>query len=288
MRQSIISLHAACSCIAVQKVREGIVWPHRPDARGRSLMPYVQRNSKREIVSLFANPQPGIAEEFVEEEHPAVQALRDELGATEFPSLLPSMSETRRSEKEHQAIAEDRAQMDAAVLHFLKCWSNLETALSALLYEALNIHPRTSRVAYAIYYSAPGFDARLKLLSEVFDQLATENPELRELPAIWQSVRNRLLAFKNIRHTVAHGAPVILAVEGRNTLRLTSPAFDVKRIGRPPQQGIPAGYSPQEIAGETAKVGTVQETIDNLNRLFTALHAKETANFQSILRVLIA
>src|SRR5947209_2818299 len=103
---------------------------------GREMpMPYVQRNSKREIIGLFSNPQPGLAEEFLNEEHPAVQALRDELGATEFPSLMPSMSESRRLEKDQQAIEQDRARMDAAVIHFLKSWSNLETALSALLYE---------------------------------------------------------------------------------------------------------------------------------------------------------
>lgn len=249
-------------------------------------MPYVQRNSKREIISLFTNPQPGIAEEFVEEEHPAVQALRDELGATEFPSLVPSMSETRRQEREQQAIAEDRVQMDAAILHFLKCWSDLETALSALLYEALDIRPRTSRVAYAIYYSMPGFDARLKLLTEVFDQLATENPELSELPPLWQSIRDRLTAFKDVRHIVAHGAPVILAVAGRNALRLTSPAFDVKRIGRSPQQGLTSGCSAQQLTEEASKVSALQETIDHLNRLFTALHAKETAKFQSLWRLL--
>ncbi len=247
-------------------------------------MPYVQRNSKREITGLFANPQPGVAEEFLDEEHPAVQALRDELGATEYPSLVPSMSETRRQEKEHQAIAEDRARMDAAILQFLKCWSSLETALSSLLYEALDIRPRTSRLAYAIYYSAPGFDARLRLLSEVFDQLALENAELTDFPPIWQAVRHRLIAFRDVRHVVAHGAPVILAVEGKNALRLTSPAFDVKRIGRPVQQGMASGCSAEEIADEAKRVTAVQETIDNINLLFTALHAKESAKFQSTLK----
>src|ERR1700761_5782024 len=110
-------------------------------------MPYVQRNSKREIVGLFANPQAGVAEEFIIEEHPDVQALRDEMGATEWPSQMPSTTEMRRMEREQQEIGADNAAMDAAIVHFLKSWSNLETSLSTLLYEALDIRPRDSRIA---------------------------------------------------------------------------------------------------------------------------------------------
>src|SRR5262249_39838891 len=110
---------------------------------GRRPMPYVQRNSKLEIIGLYANPQPGIAEEFVVEEHPEVQALRDEMGATEWPSQMPSSTEMRRAEREQQALLAEGAAMDAAIVHFLKAWSNLETSLSTLLYEGLDIRPRT-------------------------------------------------------------------------------------------------------------------------------------------------
>jgi hypothetical protein len=249
-------------------------------------MPYVQRNSKLEIIGLFANPQPGLAEEFVAEEHPEVQALRDELGATEWPSQMASSTEARRIEREQQEIAAEGAQMDAAIVHFLKSWSNLETSLSTLLYEALDIRPRSSRVAYAIYYSAHGFEARLKLLTEVFEQLAVEQAELQHFPAIWQAACRDMAGFRDTRNLVAHGARIILAIDGRNAVRLTSPAHDAKRAGRPDPRGAAYGGSGVDIFDAANRVAVTQTHIDRVNRLFTALHAGEKAAVQRLLEEL--
>jgi hypothetical protein len=251
-------------------------------------MPYVQRNSKLEITGLFANPLPGLAEEFVAEEHPEVQALRDELGATEWPSQMPSMTEARRIEREQQEIAAEGAAMDAAIVHFLKSWSNLETSLSTLLYEALDIRPRSSRVAYAIYYSAPGFEARLKLLTEVFDQLAAEQIELRALPSIWLAACGQMADFRETRNLVAHGARIILAIEGRNAVRLTSPAHDAKRAGRADPRGPAFGGGASDIFDAANRVALLQAQIDRINRLFTMLHNREITAFQGLLAELRA
>jgi hypothetical protein len=246
-------------------------------------MPYVQRNSKLEIVGLFANPQPGLAEEFVIEEHPEVQAIRDEMGATEWPSQMPSTTEVRRMEREQHELLAEGAGMDAAILHFLKAWSNLETSLSTLLYEALDIRPRSSRVAYAIYYSMPGFEARLRLLTEVFEQLATEQVELRDFPAIWQRVCRQMRMFRETRDLVAHGARIVLAVDGRNAVRLTSPAHDARRAGRADPRGPAFGGSAGDITDDASRVAVLQADIDRINRLFTQLHNRELSSFQRLL-----
>jgi hypothetical protein len=246
-------------------------------------MPYVQRNSKLEIVGLYANPQPGIAEEFVIEEHPEVQALRDEMGATEWPSQMPSTTEMRRMEREQQELLAEGAEMDSAIVRFLKSWSNLETSLSTLLYEALDIRPRSSRVAYAIYYSAPSFEARLLLLTEVFEQLAAEQIELRDFPAVWQRVCQQMRMFRETRDLVAHGARIVLAVAGRNAVRLTSPAHDAKRAGRTDPRGPAFGGSADDIVNDARRVDLLQADIDRINRLFTQLHNRELSSFQRLL-----
>lgn len=246
-------------------------------------MPYVQRNSKLEIVGLFANPQPGLADEFVAEEHPEVQAIRDEMGATEWPSQMPSTTEMRRMAREQQELLAEGAAMDAAIVYFLKAWSNLETSLSTLLYEALDIRPRSSRVAYAIYYSAPGFEARLRLLTEVFEQLATEQIELRDFPAIWQRACQQMRMFRETRDLVAHGARIVLAIEGRNAVRLTSPAHDAKRAGRADPRGPAFGGSADDITDDANRVAILQGDIDRINRLFTQLHSREITSFQRLL-----
>jgi hypothetical protein len=251
-------------------------------------MPYVQRNSKLEIVGLFSNPQPGLAEEFVAEEHPTVQALRDEMGATEWPSQMPSTTEMRRMEREQQEIGADNAAMDAAIVHFLKSWSNLETSLSTLLYEALDIRPRDSRIAYAIYYSAPGFLARLKLLTEVFDQMAAERQELQGFPALWQAASQQMTVFRETRDLVAHGARIILAIEGRNAVRLTSPDHDAKRAGRPDPRGLAFGGAASDIIDAANRVALLQADIDRINRLFTLMHNREQSAFQQLLAELQA
>lgn len=249
-------------------------------------MPYVQRNSKLEIIGLFANPQPGLAEEFVSEEHPEVQALRDEMGATEWPSQMPSATEMRRTEREQQEIGTEGAAMDAAIVHFLKAWSNLETSLSTLLYEALDIRPRSSRVAYAIYYSAPGFEPRLRLLTEVFEQLAVEQVELRAFPALWQDICRQMQIFREPRDLVAHGARIVLAVDGRNAVRLTSPAHDARRAGRPDPRGAAYGGSATDITDAADRVAALQADIDRINRLFTLLNNRELAGFRRLLEEL--
>ncbi|HVJ42985.1 MAG TPA: hypothetical protein VM639_15885 [Dongiaceae bacterium] len=246
-------------------------------------MPYVQRNSKLEIIGLFANPLPGLAEEFVAEEHPDVLALRDEMGATEWPSQMPSTTEMRRMEREQQEISADGTAMDAAIVHFLKAWSNLETSLSTLLYEALDIRPRSSRVAYAIYYSAPGFEARLRLLTEVFEQLAAEQIELRDFPTLWQRIRQQMQMFREPRDLVAHGARIVLAIDGRNAVRLTSPAHDARRAGRTDPRGAAYGGSAADITGAADRVAVLQLDIDRLNRLFTMLNNRELTGFQRLL-----
>jgi len=246
-------------------------------------MPYVQRNSKLEIIGLFANPQSGLAEEYVAEEHPEVVAIRDQMGATEWPSQMPSTTEMRRMEREQQEITADGEALDAAIVHFLKSWSNLETSLSTLLYEVLDIRPRSSRLAYAIYYSAPGFEARLKLLTEVFEQLATEQRELEEFPAIWQAASRQLVTFRETRNLVAHGARIILAVDGRNAVRLTSAAHDAKRAGRPDPRGTAHGGSASDIIDAANRVALLQIEIDRINKLFTSLHNQELPAFHRLL-----
>ncbi len=120
-------------------------------------MPYVQRNRKGEITGIHANAQPDTAEEKLSDDNPEVVAFR----ARFPPGFLtqPSPKEWRRMERMREQAEKDHDTIRRLITAFALRFSELELALSALLYVILNT-PKT-QVAYAIYYRAPRKMTRL-------------------------------------------------------------------------------------------------------------------------------
>jgi len=235
-------------------------------------MPYVQRDFGGHVTGLFSVKQPGHAEELLPDDHPEVVAYREKHPIP--PELLkpPTKEEIQSSRREHESNERELKELDAAVVHHMKLWSHLETALSALLYEILHIQPRSSLIPYVIYYSPDGFDARQKIVVRVLQRFIRENPKCVVLKRHWETINNELQKAKDIRNKVAHGAPLILGIRGNKYIRHSPPAFDVRLVGELIPTGTIPGLSVEEIKKANQKINKLAECIDDTNRAIAAFH----------------
>jgi len=183
---------------------------------------------------------------------------------------LQSIQQThKRIEREHAAIQQ-------AVTRFNQQFAQLETALSALLYVAVN-RP-DSQLAYALYYSPAGFDARVNLVQNAIIQIASENKNaLGSLSTPWvQSPLRKLVCridgTRHLRNAIAHSAHNTLHVGGRSHARLTAPAFDVIRVGRKLEDRQIPGLTANDINDGVTKAGWLIDRIDRLNRVLSAFY----------------
>jgi len=132
---------------------------------------------------------------------------------------------------ESKALDKEEAELRKAIIAHLIRWSELEIALSALLYIILHIEPVSSQIAYAIYYSLTGFDARRMMIAKVIDQFVLENPKLNDILLFWGSINVALSDARKIRNVVAHGSPLRISHHKKTHVVITAPAFDVLRVG---------------------------------------------------------
>lgn len=242
-------------------------------------MPFVQRNSSGKIVSSCANLQPGQAEEELHDDDPELVAY-----LSQFPTGFltpPTEAEIARMNKTHERLQREHEAIRNNVIRFNAVFSHLETALSALLYSALNI--QNSQVAYAIYFSPTGFDARAEIVDNVLKQFIFENKELTPLQPLWDQVFTRIQRARRIRNTIAHASPQTLIVNGRSHARLTAPAFDVIRLGRKIADRQIPGLTASDIAEAVQTAHSASERIDDVNRVFEAFYREHSALPQKLL-----
>src|SRR5262245_6351507 len=165
-------------------------------------------------------------------------------------------AESARNEKEHEKL-------NGAILTHHRGWVQLELALSALLYEILRVEPRSSHLAYAIYYSPTGFEARAAQVNNALIQLISENASLAALEPRWSSLDRKINKARTMRNIVAHGAPNNLVLRGKTHVRLTSPAFDVIRMGRVVLKGQIPGIGVGDLITAVERLPRLIECIDD-------------------------
>ena len=186
---------------------------------------------------------------------------------------------------EHQAIDREHEQLKAAILAHQRGWAELELALSALLYEVLRIEPRSSHIAYAIYYSPTSLEARTELVYNALSQLIAENKGLAAIEPLWKLIHKSICRARKVRNVVAHGTPHTLSIQGKNYARLTSPAFDVLRVGRIILRGQIPGIAAPDLFAAAKKLTYLMECVDDVNRAITAFR-EEPPTFETRLRAL--
>jgi hypothetical protein len=68
----------------------------------------------------------------------------------------------------------------------------------------------------------------------------------------------------------AHGTIHTLVIEGKNHVRLTSPAFDVIRVGRPIAEGKIPGITADSLRRSNEKLAKLTLCVDHINRIVVA------------------
>ncbi len=197
----------------------------------------------------------------------------------------PDHEEIRRLRAEHDALDREHEKLRAAIVAHQRGWAELEIALSALLYEVLRIEPRSSHIAYAIYYSPTSLEARTELVHNTLNQLIVENGGLATIEPLWASIYKKIGKARAVRNAVAHGTPHTLNIQGKNYARLTSPAFDVLRVGRIISKGQIPGVAAQALVDAVKRVAHLMECVDDVNRAIVAFR-DSPSTFQAKLRVL--
>ena len=250
-------------------------------------MPFVQRDYGGKVKGLYANAQPGYAEEFLPDDHADVLAYRKEHPAPPLPPPL-SAEDAKALQREYEAINDELAKLNKAILVHMKVWAELEVALSALLYATLQIKPATSKIAYVIYYSPDGFDSRHKIVDRVLRQLILENPTITSIEPHWDTIDKELGKARKIRNQIAHGAPLILLIREKRYARLSPPAFDVNRVGNLIPTGAIPGLSVNEILRANENVFKLSECIDAANKAIWDFHQYGPDTLQQTLPPLAA
>ncbi|MDB5338392.1 MAG: hypothetical protein JWN70_4011 [Planctomycetaceae bacterium] len=239
-------------------------------------MPYVQRNWKGEITGLYANPQPQpdgtcLTEPApLSEDHPEVQSY---MAKHPIPAnmLRPfSAEEMRKQDKMFERVAKEHEAIRNAVLAFNLGFAELETSLSCLLYAALNI--RDSQIAYAIYHTPHGFDARTQIVGNAVIQIASEKKALFDLIEPWTVLAKKISKTRDLRNAIAHSAPLTYLMGNRNYARLSPPAFDVIRVGRKIAKGDKPGLDANDVNQGIKRLIEANDCVDHVNRLVTAFH----------------
>lgn len=234
-------------------------------------MPYIKRNWKGEVTGLFSVPQPSFATEKLPDDHPEVLAYRTDHPVPEHLLKPQTEEEIKHSQKEYERLEKEHKSLKSAIWIFNQTFSELEIALSAMLYQAINVQPKSSRVAYAIYFSPESFGARTAIVDNVVKQISDENPKLSRLCDLWGEVLKKISGPQGTRNKIAHGVPMTVAIRNRSHARLTAPAFDVIRVGRHiAKHHQPPGLKANDILKSAKKTRWCCERIDEINRLLAA------------------
>lgn len=231
-------------------------------------MPYVQRDREGKIKGLYACKQLGTAEEFLEEDHSEVSEFRLRFPCPPIRAI--SEEEAKKLHAELERVDTESKELNRAILNHIQAWAGMETALSAVLYETLHLYPRSSHIAYAIYYSLDSFEARRKLMTNVIHQFVVENPEMESLEAEWKHIDDGLKRAKDLRNMVAHSAPTVYAIRGQQHVRLAPLPFDVNKAGRLIPKGTIPGKTGKEVQEGIQSLFRMREEIDAINTKITA------------------
>lgn len=249
-------------------------------------MPFVQRNKKGEITGLWTVRQ-WEAQEELSDDNPEVVAFKERQPPLPKNFLRPlTRKEAEKPQKEHEALDAEYQTSNNAALALYRGWSELELALSGLLYEVLHLPNKGSRLANVIYFSPTSLGARTTLVNNAVLQLIEEDEKgLGNLLPLWTEVIKRMRPERETRNAVAHGSPITLHIRGKKYVRWTSPPFDHIRIGRPISEGGIPGVSADQMSRSVQQLGYLMECVDDVNRAVVA-YRDTPSTFQGKLLVL--
>ena len=237
---------------------------------------FVGRRPDGSVYGTWTCRQPDDADhpnvEELPDDHPEVLAFREQHPVP--PALLtpPSRAEIEASHRKYESNERELRELDSVIVHHMKLWSQLETALSALFYEILHIEPRSSHIPYVIYYSPDGFDAREKIVDKAFRQFLRENPQSSVIEPHWDIIHDELNKAREMRNKIAHGAPLILGIRGETYVRHSPPAFDINRVGNLIPTGTIPGVPVEKISRSNKSIIKLVECIDATNRAIAAFY----------------
>ncbi len=247
-------------------------------------MPYIQRDFDGNIVGLYANPQPQedgtclTEPDPLPDDHPEVLAYRSAHPTPEF--VAPTKEEWEKIRLAQQEIEQDKKKLQNLMLHHFQWWAELETALSLLLQEILNIRPPGHNLARAIYFSLGGFDARMTMTTKaleqfIHDQVAADrksNQQLETLGSLWGKMNSHMRGARGTRNNVAHGQIGNLPHGGKYHARLTSPFFDPIKQGNPLAKGSLPGMGTKDLEAAITLIRKLIGFVDRMNEAIRAFH----------------
>jgi hypothetical protein len=180
------------------------------------------------------------------------------------------------------------SQLHEAILIHMKNWSRLELSLSTLMFALLSTKgPNQSHIPYVIYYSPDGFDARQKIVDRVIRQFILENTACIPIAPHWNTINEQLGDARQIRNKVAHGAPLILCIRGKDYVRHCPPAFDINRLGNLIPKGTIPGLSIDDIRQANRIILKLIECIDSTSRAIGSFRKRGPASLKKRLAELI-
>jgi len=244
----------------------------RSSGLGDLAMPFIQRDAAGKITGLYVNPQPGYAEEVLPDDDPQVIAFRTE---HPIPTELLAQADSRTEAKEIRRLMEDTKRIREAIFNMIFAWANLENELSLLLGALLQ--ERTMALSSAIYFAPPSTETRLAIVSATLRMALGGSPHFAKIEAAWTRFVASFGRKKGVRNQVAHGQIVTVAMNGKNTARLTSPAFDFSRIaGSVAKKQLP-GLGPNEIEQSASAVVRLSGEVTTWLAIVAAFYAADDA-----------
>ena len=143
-----------------------------------------------------------------------------------------------------QFAAHDR-RMRVGLANVTLNWSWVENHLVALL--SVIIGEKSPVISSAIYFSANSLDSRMAMVDAAFKMFLMLRPEGEILSPHWTTTLNALKRLKATRNKIAHGQIISLHQNGKHHARLTSPIFDIGRLGREMRSGQMPGLSANDV-----------------------------------------
>lgn len=182
-----------------------------------------------------------------------------------FQSLGVSNNSKKSTDIIYKIYRRDLRHLRKAIVDHIEVWSDMEGALSGVLVQFLRSESELqySRVAHAIYFSLPGFEARKIMVNEALEQFIYENPQLNALLPLWKKTLREMNKSLSVRNKIAHGAPFGMEIEGKTHVRIGPPLEDVNRIHRLMVKGTVPGLSIDEV----------RQSIKNIKRVIKLLTA---------------
>ena len=239
-------------------------------------MPYVQRNHRQKITGLYANRQPGYAEEELPEDHPDVFAFLAKHPVPEEMLKPLTERELQRITEDHNRLRKEHAAIKEAIWAFNSNFDELELALCGLVSACLRLSARNgSHLAQAIYFTPDGFRARTILVNNIVTQLVREKPALARLTPLWSALYDQFKEVRENRNVIALGFPKTYQIGSRRPIaRLTPPSFDVLNVGRKVEDGQTFGLGASEIIQGARKASWLRDRLDEVNRLVADAYSR--------------